>query len=188
MTNQHRSPSRLSYTHERSDIFGDNPLQYKAPRLSISFAMERCPLHAKQFADPHLSEAQRRRDLEAFKQMRRGSQMVQLDRPRMVHKPSPALAHGPDREVFNQQWKQEDGSARRANRLDRARVLKTELQDHIVYLDGEDQNRQALFTQAESGDVKGATKEAFKLMRRTQQKTQRVLSKSRAFRQEPDDF
>lgn len=154
MNNPDKPVSRLSYTHERPDLFGGSPLYGKTPMLTQSFGKQRCPLHAKQLKDLSKNEAERRRELETFKAKRRGSEMIKKDRPKPVAKPSPQMAFGPDSATFNAAWASERRSARRAARLEEAQ-----------------------------GDHESLTeKQAFKIKRRAEAKTRQALSQSKAFR------
>ena len=177
-TNTAKRP-RLSYAQERPDISGPDPVRERAPDLKKRFELERCPYHAREMTAQSKTEAERRA---AFKRMR-GSQMVRRDRPYPELKPAPDMARGPDRAAFNQSWTDEQRNARRAAKLAEAKAMKAELENHIAYLDREEQSLNTLDARARSGDVEGATREGFKMMRRIQQESARVRTKSHSVRQ-----
>jgi len=128
------------------------------------------------------SEAQRRRERDAFKAKRRGSEMVKRDRPQPVLKPSPTLANGPDRDRFNGAWADEQNGARDAAIAEGKDIVR-DLQAFRAGLDREEQNLKVQNDRARGGDVSGATKELFKAKRRMDQNADRVFTRSQAFRQ-----
>ena len=71
------------------------------PPITLTFERERCPYHAKQLEDASKSEAERR------EQGERGSSMVKRQQPQHIMRPPQAMATGPDRAAFNQQWNRE---------------------------------------------------------------------------------
>ena len=157
--------SRVSFAYTDRSLRDANPIIERAPDLRATF------------------EAKRRKDIEAFKAMRRGSSMVQRQAPIPELKPSPEFAHGQKAQTFNDDWEAESRAAHRSNRLAEGRAIMGELEQHKAYLGHEDRNRQSLKIQAQGGDVEGATKEAFKLLRRIHEDSARILSKSQTFRQ-----
>lgn len=181
MNNHKKLASRLSYGHERPDLFGSTPIYGKAPRMTLGFEKNRCLLHAKQLRDTDKSESERRRELEAFKTKRRGSQMVKKDRPQPVAKPSPQMAYGPDSSAFSATWDNEHRNARRAKRLAEAKTIRSELHDHIDYLDQETRHVETKKNQGRNGHASIGEKEAFKIRRRVQVESQRVISKAKEF-------
>ena len=148
--------------------------------LTRSFETERCPFNARQLADQDKSEAERRRELDAFKAKRRGSPMVKKQRPHPVLKPSPALAAGPDRAAHNDQIGREHRQARRAAWLAEALAARDGLyalkenakrmMDHASVID----------QRAASGDTAGALRESFKIMRRFDAEAKRAVARGRA--------
>jgi len=84
-------------------------------RLTPTFERERCPYNAKQLEDAGKSEAQRR-----------GSSMVKRQQPQHIMRPPQAMAAGPDRAAFNQQWNQECRKAQARPPAKNREALKAE--------------------------------------------------------------
>ncbi|NKB59159.1 MAG: hypothetical protein GKS00_22760 [Alphaproteobacteria bacterium] len=105
--------SGTSFARAQSNLSGQDNLQSKAGALRQSFETERCEHNAKQLADAGKTESQRRNE-NAERQERRDSFMVKRQKPAPVLRPSPALAYGTDKAVFNAQWDAEAQSAKTA--------------------------------------------------------------------------
>lgn len=188
MINQTMNQSRLSYSYIIPALATDNPLMLKATRLSLAFDKQRDPLRAAQYEDMKRTEADRR-GRAAFKAKRRdnGSEMIKRQNPHPELKPSPQLAHASDAQAFNRQWRNESRIARRTNLIAEGRAILGELHQHKVNLGQAKHQNDALAAQARGGDVKGATREAFKLIRRAEAESARVISKAQTVQQKLTD-
>lgn len=152
--------------------------------LTRTFETERCPHNARQLRDAGKSEATRRKDIAAFKSRRmkgRDSPMVKKQRPVPVLKPTPALAAGPDRNAYNAELGHERKQARRAALIAEGEAARDDLHAFRAELNHTTHESRNITRRAEAGDLSGATKEAFKLMRRIDADANRVFARSRAF-------
>ena len=119
------SPSEArtaSFAGSHGDLSSaNNPADSVTPK----FETARCEFNAAQLADNGKTEAQRRQET-TERTERRESFMIKRDKPQPVLRPSPALARGTDRAVFNANWDKERGEAQRhQSRVARKEAFKS---------------------------------------------------------------
>lgn len=176
----------LSWSGRQADLPGRTSTgpEHRAAPLAPGFERQADPQKASRRADLTRTEFDRRTDIAALARQKRQSdaqtqtgrqsQMVREDHPRPMLKPSPALAHGPDRAAFNQRWKQEE----RAALIAEARVQQQELRDLSKQWSGTMKDIAASTDRARAGDPNGATREAFKAYRRTEAQHHPTMARS----------
>lgn len=185
MVKRKGTPSRASYSHTRQNLRQQNPLYGKTTSITHNFEMNRDVYHARQLQDQSKTEAQRRREAEN-RNTRRHSFMVRRQAARPVLRPSPILSRGSDRAAFNNQWSQEQTHARR-NTIKRALSARTALVRARNTLDQADRERKTLQASGFNNAAKDTRRQLFKIKRRAEKSTQRVLSKTQEFNRSHKD-
>ena len=151
------------------------------------FERERCPFNARQLDGLKKTEAQRRREAQAFnesREQRRASFMVKRQQTRPQLRPGPRLAAGVDRAAFNTQWAREEYLARRdqdAALARQAREARAALLESRETLSRAEQKRREAGSHQITDQSRAALKDAFITMRKGEQQARRAHSLNDAF-------
>lgn len=186
MSKNKQTRTRVSYAQEHSELAADNPFNAKTDALTPTFERQRCPLNAQQLPQDAINSDNRDAEREAFKAIRRGeaqgSQMVRNHKPHPELRPSHALSAGPKAQSYAEDLEKERQRAKRKNTIAEGRAIIGKLQGHIAFLHQALREVDDITKPGRGKTLAQVERDGFKLMRRVEERSADVFSRSQAFR------
>lgn len=186
MSQNKQTQTRMSYAQEHIELAADNPLNAKTDALTPAFERQRCPLNAQQLSQDTMNSDNRDAEREAFKAVRRGqgqgSQMIRNHKPHPELRPSHALSAGPKARSYTEDLEKERQRAKRENTIAEGRAIIGRLQGHIAFLHQALREADNINKPLRGKTLAQVEREGFKLMRRVEERSADVFSRSQTFR------
>ena len=182
MSQNKETRTRVSYAQEHTELAADNPLNAKTDALKPAFERH----NSVQLTQDAGSIDGRDAEREAFKAMRRGqaqgSQMVRNHKPHPELRPVHALSAGPKAQSYAEDLEKEQQRAKRENTIAEGRAIIGKLQSHIAFLHQALREVDEITKPGRGKTFAQVEREGFKLMRRVEERSADVFSRSQTFR------